>query len=85
MPYELVLCPFELKVPCKHVKFVTLRARSIVEAWIYLLIKGCTSESKDLGYGRDQLGESILGLGESRGFCPILLRVERTQLSVERF
>ena len=70
MPYELVLCPFELKVPCKHVKFVTLRARSIVEAWIYLLIKGCTSEIKDLECGRDQLGESILGLGESRGSVP---------------
>ena len=27
-----VLGPFELKVPCKHVKVVTLHARSIVEA-----------------------------------------------------
>ena len=58
MPYELVLCPFELKVPCKHIKFVTLRARSIVEAWIYLLIKGCTLEIEDLECGRDRLDES---------------------------
>ena len=29
---ELVLGHFELKLPCMHIKFVTLRAISIVEA-----------------------------------------------------
>ena len=59
---------FELKVPCKHVKFVTLRARSIVEAWIYLLIKGCTSEIEDLECGRDRIGEFAPGTQRVQGF-----------------
>ena len=42
----------------------------IVEAKIYLLIKGCTSEIEDLVRGCDQLDESILGLGESKVSVP---------------
>ena len=77
MPYELVLCPFELKVPCKHLKFVTLRARSIVEAWIYLLIKGCTTKIEDLVNGRGRLDES-------KDLSPISVEGQRTQFGVRR-
>ena len=60
-----------------HVKFVTLRARSSLGAWIYHLVKCCTSEIEVLSKECGRLDESIPGLGESKGFGPISVSVLR--------
>ena len=65
--WEFLFEPLGLILPCMHIKFVTLRARSSLGAWIYLLIKGCTSEIEDLECGNYRLGESVLGTRRVQG------------------